>query len=118
MRIYNRALSAAEIQADMVTPVAQAGPAPPAPDFSVAVGPATQAIVQGTTASYTVTVTPINGFSGPVALSASGYPAGTTGTVQSPLGHWIWHGDAHAYYYGRYSCLERRQSQSGEPAVP
>jgi PKD repeat protein len=53
---------------------------PPRPDFGVSVSPAKQVIVRGATASYTVTIEPVNGFGAPVALSVSGLPSGVTGT--------------------------------------
>ena len=51
---------------------------PPSPDFSLAVSPASRSIKAGLAVSYAVTVTPTNGFTGSVALSASGGPAGAT----------------------------------------
>jgi hypothetical protein len=50
------------------------------PDFSLSVSPATQSIKRGTSASYTVTITPSNGFSGAVSLSLTGQPSGSTVT--------------------------------------
>ena len=55
-------------------------PPPPPPDFTVSAAPSTVSIVRGNTASYTVTLIPTNGFTGDVALSLSGLPAGTTYT--------------------------------------
>src|SRR5437016_5885710 len=51
-----------------------------APDFSVSASPASQTVVQGNPASYTVTVTPSGGFNGPVSLSLSALPAGASAT--------------------------------------
>ncbi|MEO8437089.1 MAG: hypothetical protein ABI562_01425 [Chloroflexota bacterium] len=51
-----------------------------APDFSISVGPTTQSVKRGGTTSYSVTVTPLNGFSGSVALGLSGQPSGSTVT--------------------------------------
>ena len=48
------------------------------PDFSLSVGPGSQSVKRGKTATYTVTITPANGFSGPVALSLTGQPSGST----------------------------------------
>ena len=53
---------------------------PPAPDFSLAVSPASRSVVRGSGTSYTVTISPANGFSGSVALSVTGLPAGVTGS--------------------------------------
>ncbi|MEQ1897873.1 MAG: S8 family peptidase [Vicinamibacterales bacterium] len=52
--------------------------APPSPDFSVSATPASRTVVQGAGTSYTATVTPTGGFSGAVALSASGLPSGAS----------------------------------------
>src|ERR671916_581916 len=43
----------------------------PAPDFQVSVSPASRTVVQDASATYTVTVTPLNGFTGTVTLSAA-----------------------------------------------
>src|SRR5262249_14898258 len=48
------------------------------PDFTIAVTPGTQTVVSGNSATYTVTITPQNGFTGTVWLSAAGLPAGAT----------------------------------------
>jgi hypothetical protein len=55
------------------------GPAP-APDFSLSASPATQSIRRGRAATYTVTVSPQNGFSGSVSLFATGVQSGATAT--------------------------------------
>ncbi|HTD24876.1 MAG TPA: glycosyl hydrolase [Terriglobales bacterium] len=49
------------------------------PDFSLAVSPNSQTVTAGNGTSYTATVTPLNGFTGTVALSISGLPTGTSG---------------------------------------
>jgi hypothetical protein len=54
------------------------------PDFSLSAFPTTQTIRPGGSASYTVTVTPSGGFSGNVALSVSGLPAGANATFNPP----------------------------------
>ena len=53
------------------------------PDFSLSVSPASQSIAPGgTTGNYTVTATPLNGWSGTVTYSVtSGLPAGATPNV-------------------------------------
>ncbi len=55
----------------------------PAPDFSLSVSPASQSILAGgTTGSYTVTATALNGWSGTAAYSVTaGLPAGATAAV-------------------------------------
>jgi uncharacterized membrane protein len=51
---------------------------PAGPDFSLAASPSTQSAAAGGSATYTATVTPVNGFNGTVTLSASGLPTGVT----------------------------------------
>ena len=52
--------------------------APPPPDFTITVSPAKRQIQMGGSTSYTITLTPANGFTGQVTLSVSGQPSGTT----------------------------------------
>ena len=47
-------------------------------DFSLSASPSPINITQGTSGTATVTINKLNGFSGSVALSASGLPSGTT----------------------------------------
>ncbi|MGH8869348.1 MAG: hypothetical protein ACRDYU_15315 [Actinomycetes bacterium] len=47
-------------------------------DFTVGGSPSAQTVQRGSTATYTVTMLPVNGFTGPVTLQASGLPNGTT----------------------------------------
>ena len=49
----------------------------PVADFSLSVSPASQSVKRGATATYTVTVNPLNGFTGSVDLSLTGAPSGT-----------------------------------------
>src|SRR5438132_8461898 len=54
---------------------------PTTPDFSITVGPAAQQVFPGGSAAFTVTVTPLSGFTGTVSLSVgseSGFPTGIT----------------------------------------
>ena len=46
------------------------------PDFSVSATPSSRTIVQGSSTTYSATVTALNGFNGNVSLSASGLPSG------------------------------------------
>ncbi|HUK45928.1 MAG TPA: S53 family peptidase [Gaiellaceae bacterium] len=46
----------------------------PAPDFSISVSPGSQTLGPTGSVSYTVTITPLHGFSGTVSLSVSGLP--------------------------------------------
>jgi Malectin domain len=48
------------------------------PDFTISATPSSQSVVPGGSTTYTVTVTPQGGFTGAVALSAGGLPAGAT----------------------------------------
>jgi hypothetical protein len=49
-----------------------------APDFTISATPASQTVVAGNNASYSVTIGSQNGFAGTVALSASGLPSGAS----------------------------------------
>jgi hypothetical protein len=50
-------------------------------DFSIAATPSSQTIPCGHQATYTITVTPINGLAGTVNLSCSGAPPNSTCSV-------------------------------------
>ena len=52
----------------------------PSQDFSLSVTPVSRTVSRGGTATYTVTVGPVNGPNGPVTLSLSGQPSGSTVT--------------------------------------
>ena len=52
---------------------------PPA-DFSISATPGSQSVNQGNSTSYTVTVAALNGFSGTVALSATGFDSTASGS--------------------------------------
>jgi len=61
-------------------------PRPPQPDFSIAVAPTSlSAVVGGTSGSATLSVTPINGFTGTVSVAVSELPPGATTNPSSPL---------------------------------
>jgi hypothetical protein len=60
--------------------VPTAAPPPPSPDFTIAASPSSRTITQGASTTYTVTTTAVNGFTGSVALSVGGLPAGATAT--------------------------------------
>jgi beta-glucanase (GH16 family) len=53
-------------------------PAAGSQDFSISATPGSQTVAPGGTASYSITVTPQNGFTGTVALSAGGLPSGAS----------------------------------------
>jgi hypothetical protein len=57
---------------------AMLGAPAPAADFSLSVSPASQSVVRGRAGAYTVTLSPANGFTGSVALSATGLPTGAS----------------------------------------
>ncbi|HET6931790.1 MAG TPA: hypothetical protein VFI45_15795, partial [Candidatus Acidoferrum sp.] len=50
----------------------------PKPNFALSASPSSLTLVQGTTGTSTVAITPQNGFTGNVSLSASGLPSGVT----------------------------------------
>src|SRR6185369_11617483 len=47
-------------------------------DFSIAAAPASQSVIQGNGATYTVNLTAINGFGSSIDLTLTGLPAGAT----------------------------------------
>jgi glucose/arabinose dehydrogenase len=55
---------------------------PPTPDFQLTVTPSTRTFTQNGGTTYNVTVTPLHGFTGQVALSLSGLPANTFSSFQ------------------------------------
>lgn len=60
------------------TTIALTVTAPPLPNFSMAASSTSVSVNAGATATDTITITPSGGFTGSVALSASGLPAGVT----------------------------------------
>jgi len=52
--------------------------APATPDFSLSASPTSLTVKQGSSGSSTITVTPVNGFSGSATLSTSALPSGVT----------------------------------------
>ena len=57
--------------------------APQGPNFSMSPSPNSLTLKQGNQGMSTITVTPVNGFSGTVGLTVSGCPANTTCTLSS-----------------------------------
>jgi len=56
------------------------------PDFSLSVSPASQTVTPGqTTGTYTVTATPLNGWSNSVGYSVTGLPAGAFASISGNL---------------------------------
>jgi len=49
-------------------------------DFSISASPSSRSVIQGGNTTYTVSVGSLSGFTGNVALSVSGLPAGVSGT--------------------------------------
>jgi Malectin domain/Fibronectin type III domain len=58
----------------------------PGPAFTISASPSSQSVSPGSPATYTVTTTGSNGFSGSIALSASGQPAGSSVTFNPATG--------------------------------
>ncbi|HEV2860472.1 MAG TPA: PQQ-dependent sugar dehydrogenase, partial [Pyrinomonadaceae bacterium] len=54
----------------------------PEPDFAVTVTPSSRTIARGAGVTYSVTVTPLNGFTGPVGLTVSGVPSDAFASFQ------------------------------------
>src|SRR5499427_10254405 len=52
--------------------------APAVPDFSLSASPNSLTVSQGNAGTSTITINPVNGFSGSVSLSVSGLPSGVT----------------------------------------
>lgn len=80
MQSYNTTEPAIDLSASSFLAFAwlSATPGVASPDFTLAATPATQTITAGSSTTYTVTVTPANGFSANVSLTASGLPSGAT----------------------------------------
>ena len=53
-------------------------------NFTLSATPASQAVAAGQNATYTATVTPVSGFTGTVAFTLTGLPAGAVGTFTPP----------------------------------
>ena len=63
---------------------ASAAPKAPVGDFSLSISSSSGILWgPGNTATYTITINPTNGFSGPVSLAVSGLPAGVTGSFST-----------------------------------
>jgi aldose sugar dehydrogenase len=60
--------------------VARIADATPAADYSVSVLPSSRTVVPGGATTYTVTATPVGGFTGTISLSASGFSNDSTAT--------------------------------------
>jgi len=56
----------------------------PAPSFTLFASPSLLSVAQGSSGSSTISVTPLNGFSDNVSLSASGLPSGVTASFNPP----------------------------------
>jgi hypothetical protein len=54
---------------------------PPSPDFSIGVAPSSGQVTRGSSTTYVVTITAVNGFTGLVNLTSSISPAGTGVTM-------------------------------------
>ena len=54
-------------------------------DYTISAAPSTSTINAGGTATYTLTITPINGFNQAVSLSCSGFPSASTCDITPPV---------------------------------
>ena len=57
----------------------------PVQDFALAANPTGLGVVQGDTASSTISIISIDGFAGPVSFATSGLPSGVTATFSLPI---------------------------------
>ena len=77
------ATATSTIATGTATATSTATPTPtptPSPDFGISASLPSERVRRGKTATYTVMVTPMNGFTGPVSLSVSGTPKMSTST--------------------------------------
>ena len=98
LQLYNRALSAAEVQQIYTG-------ATPTPDFALASSPASQTVVQGSSTTYTETVTPANGFGGRGGLHHKRVADRHDRDVQSHVCHRF--GNIHAHCNNRERYPQR-----------
>ena len=63
-------------------------PPPPPPDFSIGASPSSQSVKRGQATTYSVTITPSNGFSSAVSFVVTGLPSGATGSFLPHEGDW------------------------------
>jgi IPT/TIG domain len=61
----------------------QPPPPPPPPEFTIVATPAAPSIAPGSSATFQVSITPQNGFSGAVAVTVSGLPSGLSAAPSS-----------------------------------
>ena len=54
---------------------------PPQSDFSVSVSPSSRTVTRGSSTQYSVTISPLNGFTGSVSLSVSGLPSRSSASL-------------------------------------
>jgi hypothetical protein len=55
-------------------------PSPPPSDFNISSSPESRTVNNGSSTTYTITASSLNGFSSPVSLSVPSWPAGLSGT--------------------------------------
>ncbi|MFU8874368.1 S8 family serine peptidase [Micromonospora sp. SL4-19] len=59
----------------------------PAPDFSLTISPSSATVLRGRSTTYTVSISPVGGLTGAVALSTAGLPADSTASfTPNPVG--------------------------------
>ena len=57
--------------------------APPVPDFTISATPAARTISAGGSTTYSLAIDPVNGFTGPVALTLGSVPAGLAASLSA-----------------------------------
>lgn len=77
----NGNLYLADIANEMLAEMPSSNPPPAKPDFSLTAATNSASISAGTTATYSLTVSPVNGFSGSVNLACSGAPSLATCSI-------------------------------------
>jgi hypothetical protein len=96
------------------------------PTFSASASPTSRTVTRGQSATYAVTITPANGFSGSVSLSASGLPSGATSSFSpnpvsvssSPASSTLRVGTSSTTARGTYTLTIRAASGSIVRTIP
>lgn len=82
--VYVKAVGQPSLSNKMSPGISYGSVPAPAPDFSISATPTSQTATRKGSTSYTVTVSPINGFNSTVNLSVSGLPGNATASFNPP----------------------------------